>query len=128
MHVYLLGKTTFLTNGIKLSKQSRPQVLAEKIFEFDFTDYPDLAQTFAVTLSMLNIPFKLSGLESLQIKETNRIKALKNELLKLGINLTQPESGILEWNNSLVFQYNNKFKTSLNSFFTPLDIFIWRCY
>ena len=108
-------KTTFLTNGIKLSKQSRPQVLAGKIFEFDFTDYPDLAQTFAVTLSMLNIPFKLSGLESLQIKETNRIKALKNELLKLGINLTQPESGILEWNNSLVFQYNNKFKNSLKN-------------
>lgn len=108
-------KTTFLTNGIKLSKQSRPQILAEKIFEFDFTDYPDLAQTFAVTLSMLNIPFKLSGLESLQIKETNRIKALKKELLKLGINLTQPESGILEWNNSLVFQYNNKFKNSLKN-------------
>lgn len=133
-------KTTFLTNGIKLSKQPKPQILAGKIFalssdratlparhcvltggsddmvEFDFTDYPDLAQTFAVTLSMLNIPFKLSGLESLQIKETNRIKALKKELLKLGINLTQPESGILEWKKSQLIP------TDTNKNFTNIEI------
>ena len=109
-------KTTFLTNGIKLSKQPRPRILAGKIFEFDFTDYPDLAQTFAVTLSMLNIPFKLSGLESLQIKETNRIKALKKELLKLGINLTQPGNGILEWKKSQLIP------TDTNKNFTNIEI------
>lgn len=53
-------------------------------FNYDFTNCPDLAQTLAVILAALNIPAKLSGLETLKIKETDRIAAIKNELEKLG--------------------------------------------
>jgi 3-phosphoshikimate 1-carboxyvinyltransferase len=44
------------------------------------------------------IPFHFSGLETLKIKETNRIAALQNELRKFGARLTEPAEGELEWN------------------------------
>ena len=48
----------------------------------DFTHQPDLAQTFAVTCATLGVPFRLVGLQSLRIKETDRIAALEKELSK----------------------------------------------
>lgn len=52
-------------------------------FSCDFTHQPDLAQTFAVTCAMLDVPFHLYGLQSLRIKETDRIAALMKELGKM---------------------------------------------
>ena len=52
-------------------------------FNHDFTHQPDLAQTFAVTCAMLDVPYRLSGLRSLRIKETDRIAALVKELGKI---------------------------------------------
>jgi 3-phosphoshikimate 1-carboxyvinyltransferase len=49
-------------------------------FCHDFSQQPDLAQTFAVTCAMLDVPFRLVGLQSLRIKETDRIAALEEEL------------------------------------------------
>ena len=73
-------KTEFIENGIKLTK-----INSEKEhFGFDFSDCPDLAQTVAVVVSALNIPALFNGLNTLRIKETDRIAALKNELKKLG--------------------------------------------
>ncbi|PLX11178.1 MAG: 3-phosphoshikimate 1-carboxyvinyltransferase [Marinilabiliales bacterium] len=65
-----------------------------KFFEYDFTDCPDLAQTIAVTLVAKNIPFKLTGLDNLSIKETDRIKALVTEFEKLGIHLNSNKTAI----------------------------------
>ncbi|MCK5171595.1 MAG: 3-phosphoshikimate 1-carboxyvinyltransferase, partial [Bacteroidales bacterium] len=56
-------------------------------FEYDFTACPDLAQTLTVTLVAKNIPFKLTGLDNLSIKETDRIKALVVEFEKLSIHI-----------------------------------------
>ena len=66
-------------------------------FEYDFVNQPDLAQTFAVTCCLKNIPFVFSGLQSLKIKETDRIAALINELGKLGFVVTEPSEGQLAW-------------------------------
>jgi 3-phosphoshikimate 1-carboxyvinyltransferase len=66
-------------------------------FEYDFVDQPDLAQTFAVTCCLKNIPFHFKGVQSLKIKETNRIAALINELAKLGFVLFEPTEGELAW-------------------------------
>ncbi len=52
--------------------------------EYDFVNSPDLAQTFVVTCAMLNVPFHFTGLKTLKIKETDRIKALKAEMRKMG--------------------------------------------
>jgi 3-phosphoshikimate 1-carboxyvinyltransferase len=66
-------------------------------FEYDFVNQPDLAQTFAVTCCLKNIPFVFSGLQSLKIKETDRIAALINELRKLGYVVVEPTEGKLAW-------------------------------
>ncbi|MCR5535069.1 MAG: 3-phosphoshikimate 1-carboxyvinyltransferase [Bacteroidaceae bacterium] len=67
-------------------------------FNYDFTHQPDLAQTFVVTCSMLNIPFRFTGLHSLKIKETDRITALRTELRKLGYDIQEQDNSILFWN------------------------------
>lgn len=65
---------------------------------YNFIDQPDLAQTFVVTCCMMNIPFRFSGLQSLKIKETDRIAALIKEMAKLGYVIEESEDSILEWN------------------------------
>ncbi len=85
--------TTFEKGGVRITKQ--PCELNK--LTFDFTDMPDLTQTFAVTCCMKGIPFVFSGLETLKIKETNRITALIMELGKLGFNLYEPQEGSLAW-------------------------------
>lgn len=87
-------ETTFTPEGVMLRKRgNRCRQLV-----YDFTDEPDLAQTFAVTCALLGVPFRFSGLQSLKIKETDRIEALKNEMRKLGCLLTDKRGSILEWN------------------------------
>ncbi|ASB49568.1 3-phosphoshikimate 1-carboxyvinyltransferase [Alkalitalea saponilacus] len=66
-------------------------------FSHDFTKEPDLAQTFAVTCAFLNIPFNLTGLHTLKIKETDRIQALVNELGKFGFILNTNNKDNLVW-------------------------------
>jgi len=81
--------TEFTNNGITLTKKGN----TVKDFSFDFSKYPDLAQSVAVCCSGLNIPAQLWGLKSLRIKETDRLVALKNELNKIGsiVEITEDE-------------------------------------
>ncbi|NIJ51977.1 3-phosphoshikimate 1-carboxyvinyltransferase [Dyadobacter arcticus] len=58
---------------------------------WDFTDCPDLAQTVAVCCAVKGIRLSLTGIESLKIKETDRIFALQQELQKLGAELMEIE-------------------------------------
>lgn len=55
-----------------------------EIIQLDMNDCPDIAQTVCVTAAALNIPFEITGLSTLKVKETDRLFALKNELEKLG--------------------------------------------
>ena len=66
-------------------------------FDFDFINQPDLAQTVVVTTALLGIPFRFTGLQTLRIKETDRIAALKVEMAKLGYDLDDSEEGVLSW-------------------------------
>ena len=88
-------RTTFLSEGVLLTTT---ETLTQHM-EYDFTDQPDLAQTFVVTCCLKGIPFTFTGLQSLKIKETDRIAALKNELKKLGYLLNEPGEGMLSWEN-----------------------------
>lgn len=65
--------------------------------EIDLSEQPDLAQTLAVTAAMLGVPFRLSGLSSLKIKETDRLEALRKELDKLGISVEIERDEVLSW-------------------------------
>ncbi len=85
--------TSFEEDGVTLRKKN---VVKGKFFH-NFINEPDLAQTFAVVCCLLNTPFFFSGLQTLKIKETDRIYALITELEKMGYVLTEAENGILEW-------------------------------
>ena len=63
----------------------------------DFTNQPDLAQTFVVTCALLGIRFRFSGLQSLKIKETDRMAALIKEMKKLGYLLREEAGSVLIW-------------------------------
>lgn len=61
-------------------------------FDFDFTECPDIAQTVAVTCAGLGVGCHLTGLQTLRLKETDRIHALKQELLKIGVTCKTGEA------------------------------------
>jgi 3-phosphoshikimate 1-carboxyvinyltransferase len=69
----------------------------KELFEYDFVDEPDLAQTLIVTSCLLDIPFRFSGLQSLRIKETDRLLALQTELRKLGYAIQTEGNSLAEW-------------------------------
>ncbi|MBN1925267.1 MAG: 3-phosphoshikimate 1-carboxyvinyltransferase [Prolixibacteraceae bacterium] len=85
-------------NGVRLTKKEIR--LPEKYLQ-NFIENPDIAQTFAVMCVCKGIPFHFTGLETLKIKETDRIAALIDELEKLGANLYEPQPGELAWDGQL---------------------------
>ena len=75
----------FKDGGVYLQKEAKP--ILRKIF--DFKECPDLAQTVIVVCAALGHDATFTGLETLKIKETDRIAALQNELAKIGVKLTE---------------------------------------
>lgn len=65
--------------------------------DYDFVNQPDLAQTFVVCCCMMGVPFRFTGLQSLKIKETDRISALRNEMAKLGYVIGEEQGSVLFW-------------------------------
>lgn len=65
--------------------------------DYDFSNCPDLAQTFIVACAALGVPFRFSGLGSLKIKETDRIEAMKTELKKMGVVVRDHNDVELIW-------------------------------
>lgn len=91
--------TSYKEDGILLSRKAVAKKPAgKKWVKIDFSACPDLAQTLAVTYAALGISVHLTGLKTLRIKETDRVKALQNELKKLGV-----KSKIVN-NNDLIIQ------------------------
>ncbi|GAB3646747.1 3-phosphoshikimate 1-carboxyvinyltransferase [Echinicola sediminis] len=81
-------QSEFRDGGIQLSKKE-----VSGLEHFDFTHCPDLAQTVAVTCAIIGQKSKFTGLESLRIKETDRILALQQELAKIDAKLEEGENG-----------------------------------
>lgn len=86
-------ETLFTAQGVRL----RHTGTCCQELTYDFVNEPDLAQTFVVTCALLGVPFRFTGLQSLKIKETDRIAALQTELRKLGYVLRDAEDSILSW-------------------------------
>lgn len=92
---FLGVSTTFEEGGVRLKKNGyRPNA-----FAFDFEDCPDIVQTVAVTAAALKIPTLLCGLNTLRIKETDRIAAVKRELQRIGVRCDEPGRGMLDIRN-----------------------------
>ena len=88
----------FRNGGVHIKKE--PKQIGRK--EFDLKKCPDLAQTVVVVCAALNHEATFTGLETLKIKETDRIKALQNELAKMGVKL-------IEDNESYTLDCSGKF-------------------
>ncbi len=78
--------TVFTEGGIDLKKTGNPQT---EFFEWNFVKCPDIAQTLAVVCAGRNVQGLFTGLETLFIKETDRVAALKNELAKVGVSFVK---------------------------------------
>jgi 3-phosphoshikimate 1-carboxyvinyltransferase len=74
-------ESRFNANGVTLSAMD----IFDDSLEMNFLECPDLAQTVAVTAAGMRIPLKLTGLQTLRVKETDRIAALAAELQKCGV-------------------------------------------
>ena len=96
----------FVPLGVKCSKEGETVVLSAdcgscaKTIEMDLLENPDLAQTIIVTLCMLERPFHITGLQTLKIKETDRIEALRTQLLKMGYVLRVGEDLSMSWDGT----------------------------
>jgi 3-phosphoshikimate 1-carboxyvinyltransferase len=98
-------KTTYISNGINLSKTD---VKLEKKISLDLSNNPDLAQTIIVTCLGLGIDCDLYGLQTLKIKETDRLKALKSEIQKFGVDKIEITD------NSIHLENKSKLKSNIS--------------
>ncbi|MBB6372647.1 3-phosphoshikimate 1-carboxyvinyltransferase [Chryseobacterium shigense] len=76
--------TVFTESEHKVTLQPEPDFIFPEKIVLDMNNCPDIAQTLCVTAAALKIPFEISGLGTLRVKETDRLQALYNELKKLG--------------------------------------------
>ena len=58
---------------------------------------PDIAQTLVVMLCLMGRPFRITGLRTLRIKETDRLEALRTELRKLGYVMKVEGDDAISW-------------------------------
>ena len=81
------GTTLKLHSGVQL----------ERDLAFDFINQPDLAQTVAVMAAAQNRTIYYGGLQTLKIKETDRVAALATELSKVGVQLSEIKGDFEAW-------------------------------
>lgn len=94
-----LGVATSYDNGdVTLS----PGPVTAQNFIADLADTPDIAQTLAMTCALKGIPFQLTGLGNLPLKECDRIAVLISEARKIGFAFTSPEAGTIEWSGNRI--------------------------
>ena len=82
-------QTEYFSGGIRLKRTGGPV----QEFNHDFRENPDLVQTMVVLCGLMEIPFRFSGTQTLKIKETDRVVALRREMEKLGISIEADPSG-----------------------------------
>lgn len=117
-------QTEFIEKGVYL--RGGGDVVKE--FEYDFTNCPDIAQTIAVSCYGLGIKANLTGLQTLKIKETDRILALKTELEKLGASVEATNNSLkinppseIPVKEPLVLTYNDH---RMAMSFAPLSVLL----
>lgn len=98
-------QTEYSGGSIALTKSGAS---AQPVFEWDFIACPDIAQTLAVTCAGLGVRGVFTGLETLFIKETDRVAALQNELAKVGVSFGQSNPGKAVASPGTFFEVNGK--------------------
>lgn len=78
------GVDSRFLDGDEVLVEPQKEVQRPDVIRTDMNSCPDIAQTLCVTAAALKIPFEMTGLATLKVKETDRLVALQNELVKLG--------------------------------------------
>jgi 3-phosphoshikimate 1-carboxyvinyltransferase len=117
-------RTSYIPNGIAL--KSGTSVAIKEVL--DLKDCPDLAQTIIVCAAAKGLNLSFTGLETLKIKETNRVLALQQELAKIGVLLIEGNEVYTLNCENLNFPQKVKFQTyddhRMAMAFAPLSLFI----
>ena len=85
--------TTFESNGIRLKSSAK----CTTHFNYDFSDSPDLVPAVITTCAAKGISATITGVDHLQYKESDRMKALSIELEKIGARISK-KNGIIHLN------------------------------
>lgn len=94
----LFGVTTEHTdNGVALGFCDADR---DATLNIDLSSQPDIAQTIVVTACLTGRPFRIGGLHTLRIKETDRLEALRAQLAQLGFNIEIADDSILSWDGA----------------------------
>jgi len=83
-------KTVYGENEVKLIKSKDTAIPGH--FEYNFIKEPDIAQSISVLCAGLGVSGLFSGLQTLSIKETDRIAALQSEHAKMNVFITKMPS------------------------------------
>jgi len=98
-------ETNFINNKIHLKKNN---VDLPVNISINLRDNPDLAQTIIVTCLGLGVDCKLEGLQTLKVKETDRLLALKREIEKFEVDT------IAISDQSITLKNNSKLKSGVS--------------
>ena len=79
-------QTEYIDNSIRITKSGSP---LEEFFEYDFINCPDIAQSVSTMAAGAGVSALMTGLQTLRIKETDRIAALQAELAKVHVWLSK---------------------------------------
>lgn len=102
-------KTEFTDEGVTIQHQP-----ASEHLQYDFKSCPDLAQTVISVAAVQGITLEMTGLESLKIKETDRITAMAREVSKVGATLSEDTDSL--W------------RLTVNKDFTPKEPIVFDTY
>lgn len=80
--------------------------------KLDFTHYPDTAQTMLALAAFHHQAVQITGLQSLRIKETDRVLALQIELKKMGVILHEIGNGVF----TLLYDENRSLTETINTY------------
>ena len=110
LYGYLGVETSFQKGGITIKKNNQ---ISTKL-EFNLSDFPDLALPYVVSCAGLGIEVYLSGLESLKIKESDRLVSIKKELSKFNVeceindhSIYVPKNQLIKYNGMVIDDHND---------------------
>jgi len=117
LYSHLGVETSFHKGGITIKKNSQ---VSTKL-EFNLSDFPDLALPYVVSCAGLGVEVYLSGLESLKIKESDRLVSIKKELSKFNVECEISDHSIYVPKNQLI-KYNGMVIDDHNDHRIPMSI------
>lgn len=86
-------RTEYTAEGVRIT----PGKHCTDAMTMDCTDVPDMAMPLITACCAKGVKFRLSGLRTLALKESDRLSAMTEELHKFGFVLRQEGADVLTW-------------------------------